>query len=160
MIPRPLAREPLRSLVAAGSLLALEGPHGEDLFDVPGAALPPEDSPAPPRLLPMWDSTLLAYADRRRIIPPDYRALVTRKNGDVLPTLLVDGYVAGVWRTVDDGIEATAFKRLADAAWEGLEAEAAALVAFLSDREPIVYRRYGHWWSKGLPSVEVRVLGR
>src|SRR3954452_18032813 len=160
MIPRPLARQPLRSLAAAGWLITVEGPNGEELFDVPGASLPAEDSPAPPRLLPMWDSTLLAYADRSRIIPSTYRVHVTRKNGDVLPTLLVDGYVAGVWRTVDDGIEAPAFHPLGKVAWEGLEAEAAALVAFLADREPIVFRRYGHWWSKGLPAAEVRVLGR
>ncbi len=59
----------------------------------------------------MWDHVLLAYADRSRVIPPDYRKLVTRSNGDVLPTLLVDGYVAGVWRPVEGGIEATAFHR-------------------------------------------------
>ncbi|MHC8562357.1 DNA glycosylase AlkZ-like family protein [Streptomyces albidoflavus] len=46
----------------------------------------------------MWDSILLAYADRARVIPPAYRPLVIRRNGDVLPTLLVDGEVAGVWR--------------------------------------------------------------
>jgi hypothetical protein len=39
---------------------------------------------------------LLAYADRSRVTPPDYRKLVARSNGDVLSTLLVDGYVAGV----------------------------------------------------------------
>ena len=61
----------------------------------------------------MWDSTLLAYADRTRIVPPEYRQLVIRRNGDVLPALLVDGYVCGVWRPVDDGIEATAFHELA-----------------------------------------------
>jgi hypothetical protein len=45
-----------------------------------------------------WDSVLLAYADRSRIISPDYRRLVIRQNRDVLPTLLVNGYIAGVWR--------------------------------------------------------------
>ena len=80
-----------------------------------------------------------------------------RNNGDVLPTLLVDGYVAGVWRPVEDGIEATAFHAISDEAWEGLEAEARALRAFLADRDPAVYRRYAHWWAK-LPKAEVRVL--
>jgi hypothetical protein len=127
-------------------------------LEVPGGTLPDEDSPAPPRLLGMWDSILLAYADRSRIIPPAYRALVTRRNGDVLPTLLVDGFVAGVWRPVEGGIEATAFHRLSDDAWAGLEHEARALVAFQADREPTVYRRYAHWWTD-LPSDEVRVLG-
>ena len=82
----------------------------------------------------MWDSVLLAYADRSRVIAPDYRRLVIRSNGDVLPTLLVDGYVAGVWRPVTDGIEATAFHRLAPEAWDGLEAEARALRALLAGR--------------------------
>ena len=92
----------------------------------------------------MWDSTLLAYADRSRIIPPEYRKLVMRNNGDALPTLLVDGYVTGVWRPIDGGIEATAFHPLPDDAWDGLAAEARALLAFLADREPAVYRRYAH----------------
>ena len=56
-----------------------------------------------------------------------------------------------------DGIEATAFHRLADETWAGLEAEARALVALLGDRERTVYRRYTHWWTT-LPSTEVRVL--
>jgi hypothetical protein len=154
-----LYRPPVREALAAmgDTLQRLRGPDGAELFDVPGGLLPPEDSPAPPRLMAMWDSTLLAYADRSRMIPPDYRRLVMRSNGDVLPTLLVDGLVAGVWRPVEGGIEATAFHRLTDEAWHGLQAEATALVAFLAEREPSVYRRYARWW-KGLAGAEVRVL--
>ena len=55
---------------------------------------------------------------------PEYRTVVMRNNGDVLPTLLVDGFVAGVWRPVEEGIEATAFHRLSDDEWAGLDAEA------------------------------------
>jgi hypothetical protein len=84
--------------------------------------------------------------------------LVIKRNGDVLPTLLVDGYVAGVWRPVDGGIEATAFHRLDDRTWDGLAAEARALVAFLAGRDPKVYSRYAHWWNKRFPSAEIRVL--
>jgi hypothetical protein len=72
-------------------------PDGAELLDVPGAQLPAEDTPAPPRLLPMRDSILLAYADRSRVIRSDYRRLVARSNGDVLPALLVDGTSPG-WR--------------------------------------------------------------
>jgi len=157
--PRTRVRDALASLVADGRAVTLEGPDGAELFDVPDGLLPPEDAPAPPRLLPMWDSVLLAYADRGRVIPPDHRRLVTRNNGDVLPTLLVDGCVAGVWRPADGGIEATAFHRLGDDAWAGLEAEAGALVTFLAGRDPAVYRRFAHWWDE-LPSAEVRLLGR
>ena len=155
LLRRPVIRDALKAM--AGDLEELEGPDGATLFDVPGAPLPAEDTPAPPRLLPMWDSTLLAYADRSRVIPPDHRRLVTRNNGDVLPTLLVDGHVAGVWRPVEEGIQVTAFFRLPGEAWNGLAGEADALVRFLADRDPAVYRRYAHWWAK-LPGGEVRVL--
>ena len=155
ILRRPVTVEALNAL--GDEVVAREGPDGEALFDVPEGLLPADDTPAPARLLPMWDSILLAYADRSRVIPPDYRRLVIHQNGDVLPTLLVDGYVAGVWRTVEGGIEATAFHRLSTSDWKALAAEAAALVAFLADRDPTVYRRYAHWWAK-LPSAEVRVL--
>jgi hypothetical protein len=154
-IYRPPIRAALQSL--GDALVQYEGPDGATLYDVPGGVVPPEDTPAPPRLLPMWDSTLLAYADRSRIVPPAYRTLVMRSNGDVLPTLLVDGTVAGVWRPVAGGIEASAFHALPHDAWAGLEAEAQGLMAFMGGREPMVYGRYARWWSK-LPIAEVRVL--
>ncbi|MEU0092503.1 winged helix DNA-binding domain-containing protein [Kribbella sp. NPDC006257] len=135
----------------------LEGPDGKALYDVPGGLRPDEETPAPSRLLPMWDSTLLAYADRSRVIPPEYRKIVIRMNGDTLPTLLVDGYVAGVWRTVDDGIEATAFHKLPAKVWKELGVEARALTKFLAKRDPHPYSRYHHWWPK-LPDYETRVL--
>ncbi len=151
----------VRAAVAAlgDAIEPVEAPDGIRLYDVPGGIVPGEDVPAPARLLGMWDNALLAYRDRSRIIPPDHRTAVIRVNGDVLPTLLVDGYVAGVWRPVDAGIEATAFEKLTDDAWAALDTEARALIAFLTEREPLVYGRYGHWWAKGLPSVDVRVLG-
>ena len=156
-----ILRPPIKAAVAAlgEALVRHEGPAGEVLVDVPDGDLPAEDSPAPPRLMAMWDSTLLAYADRSRLIPPDLRKVVIRTNGDVLPTLLVDGHVAGVWRPVEDGIEATAFSRLSDDAWQGLEREATALRRLLAERDPAVYSRYGRWWSQ-LPKGVVRVLGR
>jgi hypothetical protein len=156
-IYRPPVQQAIKAL--GDELVRLEGPDGVELLDVPDGLLPPKDAPAPPRLMAMWDSTLLAYTDRSRTIPPDYRKLVMRNNGDVLATLLVDGYVAGVWRPVDGGIEATAFHPLSEQDWDGLEKEAASLAAFLADRGPRIYTRYAHWWDD-LPSAEVRVLGR
>jgi hypothetical protein len=156
LLRQPVVREALRAL--GGDIRALESSGGAPLFDVPGASLPAEDTPAPARLLPMWDSTLLAYADRSRIIPPEYRPLVIRRNGDVLPTMLVDGYVAGVWRPLDDGIEATAFHGLPDETWAELDSEARALRAFLSGRDTVPYRRYGHWWN-ALPRADLQLLG-
>lgn len=154
-----VTRSRARAAVAdlAGELERLVGPAGEELFDLPGAPRPDGAEPAPPRLMAMWDSVLLAYADRGRVLPEAYRRTVIRTNGDVLPTLLVDGYVAGVWRPVAGGVEATAFHPLPEDVWERLGAEARSLAGFLADREPEVYRRYGHWWSR-LPEATVRVL--
>lgn len=156
LVHRPRIRAALA--VLGDDVEQLEGPAGEQLYDIAGAPRPDEDVPAPPRLMAMWDSSLLAYADRSRIIPEEYRKAVIRTNGDVLPTVLVDGYVAGVWRPLDGGIEATAFHPLSDETWEGLASEAAALAEFLADREPAVYRRYDRWWNKLPPPAEVRVL--
>jgi len=150
--------EPALEALADG-LVELEGPAGETLYDVPGAPLPDGDVPAPPRLMAMWDSILLAYADRSRVIPPAYRPLVIRRNGDVLPTVLVDGFVCGVWRHVEGGIEVTAFHALDDAAWEGIEAEARALLELLDGRDEAVYGRFGHWWDR-FEGEQVRVVGQ
>jgi hypothetical protein len=155
LVYRPLIKAAVQAL--SGELERLEGPDGTVLYDLPDAPRPREDTPAPPRLMAMWDSILLAYVDRSRVIPPDYRRLVIQSNGDVLPTVLVDGYVAGVWRPVEGGIEATVFHRLSDDTWEGLAAETQSLVALLAKREPMVYRRYDRWW-RTLPSTEVRLL--
>ncbi|MGW7081332.1 winged helix DNA-binding domain-containing protein [Streptomyces sp. NPDC054866] len=148
-------RAPVRAaLLALGDTVEqLQGPDGEVRFDLPGASRPPAETPAPARLMAMWDSILLAYADRGRVIPPAYRPWVIRRNGDVLPTLLVDGQVAGVWRLLEDGIEATAFHPLPPAAWDELAKEAQSLTAFIGDREAAVYSRYHHWWAK-LPGAE------
>lgn len=156
MIARATVREALAAM--DDSLQVVEGPDGVELYDAPGAPLPDEATPAPPRLLGMWDGVLLAHNDRSRIIPPEYQPVIIRRNGDVLPTVLVDGLVCGVWRPAGGGIEATVFHRLAEEAWAGLAAEAAGLLELLEERDPGVYGRYGHWWSK-LPAAEARVLG-
>jgi len=149
MLPRTSIREALELLD-----LVRDG----DYYDVPNRTIPDEDTPAPPRLMAMWDSTLLAYADRSRIIPDEYRKLVIRNNGDTLPTLLVDGHVAGVWRPNENGgIEASAFHALSEDQWAGLAEEAKALHKFLGDREPQVYRRFNRWWT-GLPVEQHRNL--
>ena len=154
----PVIRPALAALLDAGDIRTVEGPGGAALFDVVGGRLPAGDVSAPPRLLGMWDNVLLAYADRSRVVPEPFRTAIFRRNGDVLPTLLVDGEVAGVWRPVDGAIEATAFRRLDDAAWAGLAKEARGLVRLLWSRDPVVYRRYGHWWDKDMPRHEVRLL--
>jgi hypothetical protein len=159
MLPQPPIKAGLALL--ADELTTHEGPDGNQLLDLRDGPLPPEDTPAPPRLLPMWDNVLLAYRDRSRIVPEAYRRVIGKNNGDTLPSVLVDGYVAGIWRPAPEapgGIEVTAFHRLDAAIWDQLEIEARSMAVFLRDREPNVYSRYGHWW-KTLPAGEVRLLG-
>ena len=81
-----------------------------------------------------------------------------RKNGDVLPTLLVDGFVAGVWRAVEGGIEATAFDRLPDDAWDGPghEARRSERSSPIASRGSTAATRTG---GPELPKGEVRLLG-
>jgi hypothetical protein len=156
MMYMPQVRAAVQAM--AGELVQVDGPGGAVLYDVPGGIWPAEDTPAPPRLLGMWDSVLLAHRDRDRVIPPAYRKQVTRTNGDVLPTVLVDGYVAGVWRAAGSGIEVTAFQPLTAETWAGLADEARSLTGFLADRDPRVYSYYHHWWVKRIPGEDVRIL--
>lgn len=142
-------------------LVAYEGPAGKLLYDVAGAPIPDGDSPAPVRLLPMWDNVLLAHVDRSRIIPDEFRRHVIHRNGDTLPTVLVDGHVAGVWRPARDGgtgIEVATFTTVPERAWSEIASEAAPLGALIAGRDPAVYRRYDHWWDD-LPTSERRIVG-
>jgi len=158
-----VARAPVRRSVErlATGLDAVEAVTGQTLYDVPGGPIPAGDVPAPVRLLPMWDSVLMAYADRARIIPANVRKHIIRQNGDVLPTFLVDGHVAGIWRTDtatgQTVINAKAFHPLPDGVWHELAGEAQRLAVFVHPREPGVYRRYHRWWDL-VPAAEVRTL--
>jgi hypothetical protein len=85
--------------------------------------------------------------------------VVIRRNGNVLPTVLVDGQVAGVWRVVGETVEISAFRRLPRATWAELAAESAGLLRFLGERDAGLYHIYHHWWVKGIEAAEVRSLG-
>ncbi|MBA2383834.1 MAG: winged helix DNA-binding domain-containing protein [Actinobacteria bacterium] len=113
----------------------LRDERGRELFDLRGAARPPEETPAPLRLLGEWDNVLLAHADRTRMFDDETRRLVIRKNGDVVPTILVDGFVAGTWwwkrRRDVSTLQATPFVKLTKAARAELEREAALVLPVL-----------------------------
>ena len=108
--------------------------RGRELLDLPRAPLPDGDTPAPIRFLPKWDSSLLAYAppERTRILPEKFRGTVIRKNGDVLPTVLVDGFVAATWN-VDRrrGLEIEPLRRLTKAERAEIDDEGERLVEFV-----------------------------
>ncbi len=83
--------------LAGLDLMRFRADDGRTLVDLAAAPRPAADTPAPVRFLPVWDSLLLAHARRERMLTDDHRRLVIAKNGDVAPTFLVDGFVAGTW---------------------------------------------------------------
>lgn len=106
-----------------------------ELFDLPDAPRPPEETPAPPRFVADFDNLVLSHADRTRVIADEHRAAVVTKNGMVLPTILVDGQVAGTWKMARTGKKATLsvspFSPLSTAIRSELAAESESLMRFL-----------------------------
>lgn len=78
-------------------LVTFRDEHGVELFDLPDAPRPAEDTPAPPRFLPEFDNVLLGHADRTRVIPAPLKGLNGVGN-QVYGSVLVDGFFAAVWR--------------------------------------------------------------
>jgi CRP-like cAMP-binding protein len=104
---------------------------GEKLLDVPRAALPDPERPAPVRFLPTWDATLLVHARRARILPEEHRPKIFHvRNPHSEPTFLVDGAVAGTWKHRDGTIELHPFGKLDGATRRELRAEADRLATF------------------------------
>lgn len=95
------------------------------------------------RYLARWDSLLIGYDDRQRILPDEYREAVIKKNGDFLPTFLVDGFVAGLWSTDVDGTGAVLrlepFTELTSRTRAELEEEGEALLRYM-EAEAANYR--------------------
>jgi len=113
-------------------LVQFEAEDGRTLFDLRRAKRPPADTPAPIRFLPEWDHLILAFDERSRVLPPEVAPAVIKKNGDVLPTFLVDGVVAGLWRYEDGKVKTEPFAPLPRAARRELEEEGRRLAAFLA----------------------------
>jgi winged helix DNA-binding protein len=73
---------------------------GKELFDLPDAPRPDPDTPAPVRFLPQYDNVALSHADRSHISTGAAAKWPT--DGLHWSALLVDGFVAGVWRLARD----------------------------------------------------------
>jgi hypothetical protein len=80
------------------SLVTFRDEQGAELFDLPTAPRPGEDAPAPPRLVAEFDNLVLSHAERSRVISPDATQKIYTVNGVIPGTVLIDGFVSGMWR--------------------------------------------------------------
>ncbi|MFJ4206229.1 winged helix DNA-binding domain-containing protein [Streptomyces sviceus] len=109
--------------------------NGVELFDLPDAPRPAEDTPAPPRFLPEFDNLLLSHADRTRVVPKEYWGRSWQGN-QAYCTLLVDGFLAGVWRLTADALVVEPFDRLSKAQQKDVTAEGQRMLATLHPGTP------------------------
>jgi hypothetical protein len=79
-------------------LVTFRDEQGVELFDLPEIVLPDADTPVPVRFLPEFDNVLLSHANRTRIVADEHRKQVYLPGLRVAATILVDGFVAGVWK--------------------------------------------------------------
>lgn len=79
-------------------LRTFKDPRGRELFDLPEAARPDEDTPAPMRFLPEFDNALLGYQDRSRMMSDAHKPYVFLAGLRVTSTVTVDGFVVATWK--------------------------------------------------------------
>jgi len=124
-------------------LVLLRDEDGAELFDLPDAPRPGEETPAPVRFLYDFDNVHLSYAQRTRFQTPATAAARERtftKNGLLPGTILVDGEVRGVWTLARERAGATVTVRPL-APWSAaeeaaIEAEGSALLSFAAATAP------------------------
>jgi hypothetical protein len=100
------------------------------LEDIPDGRSAPEV-----RLLPAFDTYLLGYKSRGRVVAPEHVRRIHPGGGLLHPTLLVDGRAAGTWKTWRKGggfeLLVSPFDSLDSPALRGLEAEVRDVGRFL-----------------------------
>jgi hypothetical protein len=127
-----LLREVFESL--RRKLRTFRDERGRELFDLPGAPRPPEDTPAPVRFLPEFDSLLLGHADRTRVIADEHRRAIFTPNLLNPPVFLVDGFAAGTWKAERGKVALKPFAPLPKRVRAEVEEEADALSKFVAGR--------------------------
>lgn len=90
-----------------GELRVFYDESGTELFDVPDGPLPGPDTPAPLRVLPNYDNVLLGHRDRSRIVPSAPAAPMLPGHEADRGSVLVDGYLAGLWKRERSGRDVT-----------------------------------------------------
>jgi hypothetical protein len=128
-------KKPLAEIRA--ELRAFRDESGNELLDLPDVPWPDPDIPAPPRFLPEYDNLVLSHADRRRVVPEEYRAGIFLSAGRVRATFLTGGLVRGTWKVERSGDAAALvvepFAPLSRGESDALAEEGERLVRFIRD---------------------------
>ena len=116
------------------SVATFRDEQGAELFDLPLAPRPAGEVPAPVRLVAEFDNLILSHADRSRIISAEHLRRLSTINGIFPGSVLIDGFVAGMWRLVRSRNTATLTIELFGPApdRDALVREAARVLAFCS----------------------------
>jgi DNA glycosylase AlkZ-like len=138
-----VARRFLKTYGPAGSRQFAEwlGMKPAEAPSLPEVQVEPASTPGPLRLLPEYDCYVMGFRERGQLVPEKVRDRIKshpkgRFEGiAAVPTLLVDGVVAGIWRRAKRGkrVEITVepARRLAATERRELKAEAERIGAFL-----------------------------
>ena len=127
-------------------LRTLRDEQGRELFDLPDAPRPDPDTPAPVRLVAEFDNLILSHADRARVISEPDRQRLYSKNGIFPGTVLIEGFVRGMWRvTTARGVATLAIElfREADGDRDAVAAEGERLLEFAAPGSPDAELRFG-----------------
>ena len=118
-----------------GELATFRDARGRELFDLPDAPRPDEETAVPVRFLPEYDNLVLGHDDRSRVVADEHRSRLITRNLQVPATFLVDGFVAGTWRVERKKKAATLtltpFGKLLKKDLRALEKEGDALLRFV-----------------------------
>jgi hypothetical protein len=93
-------------------LVTFRDERGKELFDLPDAPRPDPDIPAPPRFLPQYDNVLLGHANRSRIVGDAVNGQQFVIDNRYPGTILVDGFLSGIWTITRERRAATMRIRL------------------------------------------------
>jgi Winged helix DNA-binding domain len=128
-------------------LRTFRGDQGAELFDLPDAPRPDPDTPAPVRFVAEFDNLVLAHADRARVLSEPHRKKMYARANTFPGSVLIDGFVAGIWRIAPSRAAATAsvelFGPVTARVRDEVAAEGRRLLAFAAPDVPDHDVRFG-----------------
>jgi hypothetical protein len=113
-------------------LVTFSDEHDRELFDLPDAPRPNEDTPAPVRFMYDYENLFLSHDDRSRVVSEEYRSIPFVMDVPQPSTVLIDGFIGAVW-SIDKAKTMTVqlLRKFPKRVQQEVEQEASALLHFL-----------------------------